>query len=79
MAIRPRISKEAWARASKEARAKKQKQIQDSARRARLVIQRRTLCLLLAFGILPFLALFAQAYELTINQHADLSARATRQ
>ena len=66
---------------SKEPRPSKSKakRPQDASRRARLIIQRRTLCLLLAFGILPFMALFARAYDLTINQNADLQARATRQ
>ena len=51
----------------------------DMARRAKLVIQRRTLCLLLVFGVASFLALFAKAYDLTINQHAELQERASRQ
>ena len=55
------------------------KRQQDSARRAKLIIQRRTLILLLVFGVFSFLALFAKAYDLTINQHKDLQERATRQ
>ena len=49
----------------------------NSARLAKLVIQRRTLALLLVFGVASFLALFAKAYELTITQRpSGLWARA---
>lgn len=51
----------------------------NSARLAKLVIQRRTLALLLVFGVAAFLALFAKAYDLTITQHDDLQDRASTQ
>ena len=34
---------------------------------------------MLGFGVAAFLALFAKAYDLTINQHDELQARASRQ
>lgn len=70
-------------RTAKEQKAaskpQKAKRTVDSARRAKLVIQRRTLALLLVFGAATFLALFAKAYDLTINQNEELEARASRQ
>ena len=51
----------------------------NSARLAKLVIQRRTLALLLVFGVASFLALFAKAYELTITQHNELQDGASSQ
>ena len=51
----------------------------DAARRAKLTIQRRTLALLLVFGVVSFAALFAKAYDLTINQSDDLQKRAAAQ
>ena len=51
----------------------------DAARRAKLTIQRRTLALLLVFGVASFAALFAKAYDLTINQSDDLQKRAAAQ
>ena len=48
-------------------------------RLAKLVIQRRTLALLLVFGILSFLALFVKAYDLTINQNKELQDLASSQ
>ena len=62
-----------------EAAKKKQNRQPNSARLAKLIIQRRTLALLLVFGVASFLALFAQAYELTINQHNQLQDRASSQ
>ena len=59
--------------------AKKPKRQPDAARRAKLTIQRRTLYLLLVFGVVSFLALFAKAYELTINRHDEMKERASRQ
>ena len=59
--------------------AKKPQRKPDSARLAKLIIQRRTLALLLVFGVLSFLALFAKAYDLTINQHDDMKSRASSQ
>jgi len=59
--------------------AKKSKRKIDSARLAKLVIQRRTLALLLVFGIASFLALFAKAYDLTINQYDEMKTRASNQ
>lgn len=51
----------------------------DYARRAKLTIQRRTLVLMLLFGVGTFAALFARLYDLTITQHEDLQRRATEQ
>ena len=51
----------------------------NSARLAKLVIQRRTLALLLVFGVASFLALFAKAYDLTITQHNELQDGASSQ
>ena len=60
--------------------AKKEKKKKlDSARLAKLTIQRRTLVLLLVFGVATFLALFAKAYDLTINQHEEMKERASGQ
>ena len=53
--------------------------INNSARLAKLVIQRRTLVLLLLFGVASFLALFARAYDLTIRQHDQLQNDASIQ
>lgn len=63
----------------KAAKASKEKRKQDTLRRAKAVIQRRTIYLMLGFGVAAFLALFAKAYDLTINQHDELQARASRQ
>ena len=51
----------------------------DAARRARLTIQRRTLYLLIIFGVVSFMALFAKADDLTINQHEMLQEKASSQ
>ena len=59
--------------------AKVKKRPQDSARLAKLTIQRRTLALLLVFGVVTFLALFAKAYDLTINQFDEMKERASGQ
>ncbi|MBD5162644.1 MAG: PASTA domain-containing protein [Oscillibacter sp.] len=58
---------------------KKEKRKPNSARLAKLVIQRRTLALLLVFGVAAFLALFARAYDLTITQHNELQDGASSQ
>lgn len=58
---------------------KKTRHKPNSARLAKLVIQRRTLALLLIFGIGTFLALFAKAYDLTITQHNQLQDGASSQ
>ena len=63
----------------KAAKASTEKRKQDTLRRAKAVIQRRTIYLMLGFGVAAFLALFAKAYDLTINQHDELQARASRQ
>lgn len=63
----------------KAAKASKEKRKQDTLRRAKAVIQRRTIYLMQGFGVAAFLALFAKAYDLTINQHDELQARASRQ
>ena len=59
--------------------AKKSKRQPDAARKAKLTIQRRTLYLLMVFGVFSFLALFAKAYDLTINQHEEMQERASSQ
>ncbi len=59
--------------------ANKPKRQPDAARRAKLTIQRRTLYLLLVFGVFSFIALFFKVYSLTINQHEDLQKRAAGQ
>ncbi len=58
---------------------KQKKKKKASVRLAKLVIQRRALALLLVFGVLSFLALFAQAYDLTINQNKELQDLASSQ
>ncbi|MDE7220898.1 MAG: PASTA domain-containing protein [Oscillospiraceae bacterium] len=58
---------------------KKSSRLPNSARLAKLVIQRRTLALLLIFGVAAFLALFAKAYDLTIRQHDQLQDSASSQ
>ncbi len=57
----------------------KPKRQADPARQARRTIQRRTLCLLLVFGIFAFVALFFKIYDLTINRHEEMQERASRQ
>ena len=59
--------------------AKKPKRQPDAARKAKLTIQRRTMYLLMVFGVFSFLALFAKAYDLTINQHEEMQERASSQ
>ena len=51
----------------------------DSAKKAKQIIQRRTIYLLLLFGVVTFLAVFAKAYDLTMNQGDELKARASQQ
>lgn len=58
---------------------KKVKKQADLARQAKLTIQRRTLCLLLVFGVASFLALFVKVYDLTINQNEEMKERAAKQ
>ena len=48
----------------------------DSAKKAKQIIQRRTIYLLLLFGVVTFLAVFAKAYDLTMNQ-GDEQTRST--
>ena len=57
----------------------KKRKIMESSRLAKLMIQRRTLALMLVFGVAAFLALFAQAYDLAINQHDEMKQRAANQ
>ena len=59
--------------------ANRPKRQPDAARRAKLTIQRRTMYLLMAFGVCSFLALFAKAYDLTINRHEEMQGRASSQ
>ena len=58
---------------------RKPKRPDDSARKAKQIIQRRTIYLLLLFGVASFLAVFAKAYDLTMNQGDELKARASKQ
>ena len=58
---------------------RKPKRPEDSARKAKQIIQRRTIYLLLLFGVASFLAVFAKAYDLTMNQGDELKARASQQ
>ena len=58
---------------------KKKAKQPNSARLATRVIQRRTLALLLVFGVGTFLALFGKAYDLTITQHNQLQDGASSQ
>ena len=58
---------------------KKKSKQPNSSRLATRVIQRRTLALLLVFGVGTFLALFGKAYDLTINQHNQLQDGASSQ
>ncbi len=67
---------------NRKAAPKKEKQKKrppDAARQAKRVIQQRTILLLLVFGVATFLAVFAKAYDLTINQADDLKRRASLQ
>lgn len=59
--------------------AKEQRKKTDAARRAKLTIQRRSLCLMALLGVATFAALFFQLYDLTINQHEELQERASKQ
>ena len=59
--------------------AKQKKRSANFSRLAKLMIQRRTLVLLLVFGVVSFLALFAKAYDLTITQHNQLQDGASSQ
>ena len=58
---------------------KKKSKQPNSSRLATRVIQRRTLALLLVFGVGTFLALFGKAYDLTIIQHNQLQDGASSQ
>ena len=57
----------------------KPKRHADPARQAKRTIQRRTLYLLVVFGIFSFVALFFKIYDLTINRHEEMQERASRQ
>ena len=59
--------------------ANQSKRRSDAARRAKLTIQRRTLVLMLGFGVVAFVALFFQVYELTILRHEEMTERASKQ
>lgn len=59
--------------------AKQKKRSANFSRLAKLMIQRRTLVLLLVFGVISFMALFAKAYDLTITQHNQLQDGASSQ
>lgn len=59
--------------------AKEQRKKTDAARRAKLTIQRRSLCLMILLGVVTFAALFTQLYTLMIRQHEELQERASKQ
>lgn len=59
--------------------AKKPNRQPDAVRRAKLTIQRRTMVLMLVFGVATFVALFVKAYDLTINRHDEMENRAAQQ
>jgi len=59
--------------------ANQPKRQSNSARWAKLTIQRRTLALLVGFGIVAFVALFFQVYDLTINRNEEMQERASKQ
>jgi len=59
--------------------ANEQKRQPDAARRARLTIQRRTLYLMVLFGLVSFAALFVKVYDLTITQNDAMKERASNQ
>ena len=58
---------------------KKPERAGESARRANRVIQTRTVWMMFLLGVASFAALFVKLYDLQINQHEDLLARASRQ
>ena len=51
----------------------------EAARRANQVIRGRTLLMMLILGIGTFLLLFWKLYDLQINQHEEMQARAVHQ
>ena len=51
----------------------------EAARRANQIIRGRTLLLMLVLGILTFLVLFWKLYDLQINKHEEMQARAVSQ
>ena len=51
----------------------------DAVRRAKITIQRRTLYLLILFGVVAFGALFVKVYDLTVNRHEEMQERAADQ
>ena len=51
----------------------------DAARRANQVIRSRTVLIMLVLGVCTFLALFWKLYDLQINQHETMQARALNQ
>ena len=57
----------------------KPKRQADPARQAKQTIRRRTLYLLIVFGIFSFFALFLKVYELTITRHEEMQELASRQ
>ena len=59
--------------------ANQNKRQQDAVRRAKLTIQRRTLALLVVFGVVAFAVLFAKVYDLTINRHEEMKEMASSQ
>ncbi len=51
----------------------------EEARRANRMIQRRTMWLMAGFGVLSFVALFFQLYDIQINRHEALQEQAVAQ
>ena len=57
----------------------KPKRQADPARQAKQTIRRRTLYLLIIFGIFSFVALFFKVYDLTIVRHEEMQSLASKQ
>ena len=51
----------------------------DAARRANQVIRRRTVLMMILFGVVSFAVLFVKLYDLQINQHEAMQERAVNQ
>ena len=50
-----------------------------ATRRANQTIRRRTMWMMVLFGVVSFVVLFWKLYDLQINRHEDMQARASRQ
>ena len=51
----------------------------DAARRANQIIRRRTMLVMVLFGVVTFLLLFWKLYDLQINRHEEMQGRAVNQ